>query len=138
MLTALRRAAARLALPPSARAASAWPLQSAPPLALACAPRAWTSGGASGAAPSDVLAAGGPAAALAAAALAARWLTPLARGLSDVAAAVVDPAIVLTGKGKQHGKNKRRIKKANHGARPCNSTGRRWRRNRRTRPPHGS
>ena len=88
--------------------------------------------------PSDALAAGGPAAALAAAALAARWLTPLARGLSDVAAAVVDPAIVLTGKGKQHGKNKRRIKKANHGARPCNSTGRRWRRNRRTRPPHGS
>ena len=137
MLTALRRAAARLALPPSARAASAWP-PSAPPLALACAPRAWASGGASGAAPSDALAAGGPAAALAAAALAARWLTPLARGLSDVAAAVVDPAIVLTGKGKQHGKNKRRIKKANHGARPCNSTGRRWRRNRRTRPPHGS
>ena len=48
------------------------------------------------------------------------------------------PSIVMVGKKKHRGKNKRMPKAANHGARPCNSTGRRWRRNRRTRPPHGS
>ena len=137
MLTALRRAAARLALPPSARAASAWPHVGAASRARVRAARV-DERRRLGRRAVRRAPAGRPAAALAAAALAARWLTPLARGLSDVAAAVVDPAIVLTGKGKQHGKNKRRIKKANHGARPCNSTGRRWRRNRRTRPPHGS
>ena len=49
-------------------------------------------------------------------------------------ATVVIPALLLmTGKAKHCGKNKRRIKPANNGARPCNHTGRHERRPRRHR-----
>ena len=50
-------------------------------------------------------------------------MVPAALGF--VAAALLEPALLLTGKRKHHGKNKRAIKKANHGARPCNHTARR-------------
>merc|ERR1712060_143578 len=42
--------------------------------------------------------------------------------------------LLMTGKSKHHGKNKRKIKPANHGARPCNHTGRHARRPRRGKP----
>ena len=42
-------------------------------------------------------------------------------------AADLMPSLLLTGRGKWAGKNKRIPKKANHGARPCNHVGRRQR-----------
>ena len=41
--------------------------------------------------------------------------------------------LLMTGKAKHCGKNKRRIKPANHGARPCNHTARREKRPKRIR-----
>ena len=49
-------------------------------------------------------------------------------------AALLIPPLLMAGKRKHHGKNKRRIKPQNHGARPCNQTGRRARRPKSFRP----
>ena len=50
---------------------------------------------------------------------------PCAPTLSHTAAALLQLVLLMTGKSKHNGKNKRHIKPANHGARPCNHTARR-------------